>query len=667
MRCRPEIRFLCKIVAGMGIAMLIAELIFLGLLFIPYITSDLLSWVLPLVTVAFFGIVFLLPKMIACSRSAKGNASICDIAFWYFAVALLIAFFAPERYPYFEWTLTFPWRRFILIEGVLGGAIALSGMSAYRRVLLPVACGLCLAINVVLCVWFFSPGSWSGLKPDSSWGRHPFSTDRETIDVPKEIPPLYVAKFYYGSGEDRRRAYYRDSVSIITPSVDARAFGLSDGRFDDFARRCHWGFDASAYPLNGVLYLPSDTTVKAPLVLVAHGNRYMQKPSEAGFEYLGYELARRGYAVALIDENFINRNLFGDFHGKEIPLRAWLILKHLEEIGSWASDEKNNIGRRIDTQRIALLGHSRGGEAVAMAVDMNGGKFPIKGIVQLAPTANKKRHGKDYAVDNVDYLLIVGGRDSDIFTLEGKSVYNRVKFTDEKEHFKSLQYLYSASHSGFNSAWDTDWMVPYSFLLEQRDLMAPQTQRDATVLYVSHFLNASLNGDSISTEALADNRWLHPLLPADYRLSSFRDSRFIEIGSTDSIAIEWPGDTTYSIDLSSLPATAIPPKSCLTFDVTTLSPGNCDFTIALVSADGTEKAVALSDFYVLPPRLDVKFNKIDKIHIARPTTSYPMIGQTVNIPFPDNFDHKPIAIKFRFDHTPSGKILITGVGVNERR
>ncbi len=662
MKCRPEIRFICKPVAAMGIAMLVAELIFLGLLFIPYITSDLLSWALPLVTVAFFGIVFL------CRRRANGNASICATAFWYFAVALLIACFAPEHYPYFEWTLTFPWRRFILIEGVLGGTIALSGMSAYRRVLLPATWGLCLTINVFLCLWFFSPGSWSGLKPDSSWGRQPFSTDLENIEVPKEIPPLYgVEKFYYGSGEDRRRACYRDSVLIIVPSVDASAFGLSDNWLDDFARKRYWGFDASAYPLNGVLYLPADTTVKAPLVLVAHGNRYMQKSSEAGFEYLGNELARRGYAVALIDENFINRSQFGDFHAKEIHLRARLILKHLAEISTWASDAKNNIGKRIDMQRIALLGHSRGGEAVAMAADMNGDGFHIKGIVQLAPTAEKKRHGKDYAVDNVDYLLIVGGRDTDIFTLEGKSVYDRVKFTDGKKHFKSLQYLYSATHSGFNSAWGTDWMVPYSFLLEQKGLMPSQAQRDATVLYVSHFLNASLNGDSISTKALADNRWLHTLLPPDYRLSSFRDSRFIEIGNTDSIAIEWPGDTAYSIDLSSRPATAIPPKSCLTFDVTTLSLGNCDFTIAFVSADGTEKAVALSDFYVLPPRLDVKFNKIDKIHIARPTTSYPMIGQTVNIPFPDNFDSKPIAIKFRFDRTPSGKILISGVGVSEKR
>ena len=685
------------LLAGGAVAMLVAELCFFALLFVPFITLDPLSWLLPLLTVAFFCMIFLLPRMLVrghrrklqnyhsysyrnhysyAYRRTKDNLSCYVTAVWYFIVALLIAYFAPERYPYFEWTLTLPLRGVILLEGFLGGLIALSGLFAAWRFLVPLSCILCSVVNVAVCVWLFSPGSWSGLRPDGAWGVSPSGAERTEV---KEIPSPYgVERLYYGSGNDSRRVCYRDSVAVITPTVDARTFDLSAGQIDDIARKLYWDFDASQYPLNGVLFLPTDTIVKAPLVMIVHGNHYMQEYSEIGYEYLGDYLARRGYAVALIDENFINRNWSGDFDGREKTLRAWLVLKHLEEISSWT----NGIGRRIDTDRIALIGHSRGGEAVALASVMNGNadfsndsvgtiaikkRFPIKSVIQLAPTADYKYNGKGYTVENVDYLLILAGRDTDVFTLEGQTVYDNVKFTDGVPHFKSLQYLYSVTHSGFNSAWTADRMIPYRLLLEQKDLMSPKAQQYITSLYVSHFLNASFEGDLLSRKAIADNRLLNSMLPLDYRQSSFRDSRFVGIGGAgvDSLTVEWPErDSVYRIDCPALSDTTIRAKGCLSFDVTNLSPGKCDFTIAFIAADGSEKTVALSDFYALPPRLDLKLNKIEKVRIVWPKLPYHLVGQTVCVPIPENLNGPPVAVEFRFDLTPSGKAMIRDVGIS---
>src|SRR3954469_21109720 len=52
-----------------------------------------------------------------------------------------------------------------------------------------------------------------------------------------------VKTLYYGSGSDKRRRYYRDSVAIKTKSVDASPFvSMTPEQAGD--RKDYWGFDA---------------------------------------------------------------------------------------------------------------------------------------------------------------------------------------------------------------------------------------------------------------------------------------------------------------------------------------------------------------------------------------------------------------------------------------
>src|SRR4051812_37507466 len=87
---------------------------------------------------------------------------------------------------------------------------------------------------------------------------------------PGEPGPMKVQTLFYGSGKDKRRAEYRDSVRIKTKSVDGSAFVKMEPA-EERTRRSHWGFDAKSYPLNGRVWYPEGPG-PFPLVLVVHGN-----------------------------------------------------------------------------------------------------------------------------------------------------------------------------------------------------------------------------------------------------------------------------------------------------------------------------------------------------------------------------------------------------------
>lgn len=52
---------------------------------------------------------------------------------------------------------------------------------------------------------------------------------------------------------------------------------------------------------------------------------------------------------------------------EEMPLRGWLLLQHLAQWQQWNDLSGNPFSNKVDMERIALIGHSRGGEAVVWA------------------------------------------------------------------------------------------------------------------------------------------------------------------------------------------------------------------------------------------------------------------------------------------------------------
>jgi dienelactone hydrolase len=357
----------------------------------------------------------------------------------------------------------------------------------------------------------------------------------QLIDAPdpSQPGPLAVRHLYYGSGTDRRRAVYRDSVAIRTSPVDASK--LVDLKDDAKSRNRWWGFTPKEFPRNARVWYP-DGPGPYPLVLVVHGNHNMRDFSDPGYEYLGTLLASRGYIVASVDENFLNGNIRG-----ENDARAWMLLKHLEAWRDFNRTAGNPFYGKVDFDHIALMGHSRGGEAVGEAAEFNqldrypddanvrfDFHFPIRAVVAIAPVdAQYRPADQSNPLENVDYLVFHGSHDGDVSSFTGLRQWNRVRFTDGQEHFKAAVYVYRANHGQWNTVWGAHDNGPRSArYLDLRGLLPPEEQRQFARMYVSAFLDAALKGERRYLPLFRDHRVAGAWLPKTMYVTRFQESTF---------------------------------------------------------------------------------------------------------------------------------------------
>lgn len=187
----------------------------------------------------------------------------------------------------------------------------------------------------------------------------------------------------------------------------------------------------------------------------------MTTPSERGYAYLAELLASRGYMVASVDENFLNRswNWAGEL-GAENAARGWLLLEHLKLWREWSQTPGHLFDQRVSMSNIALVGHSRDGEAVLLAAAYNqmaNGPdrpaipfdygFGIQSVIQIAPVDGQIRPaGEPVPVDNVNDFLLHGLYDSDISNLAAAGAYERARFTDGSDRFKAALFIHRANH-----------------------------------------------------------------------------------------------------------------------------------------------------------------------------------------------------------------------------
>jgi dienelactone hydrolase len=355
-----------------------------------------------------------------------------------------------------------------------------------------------------------------------------------TIEAPDPAArgTLPVRTLYYGSGTDRNRAEYRDSVTIRTDSVDASK--LVDLGTNAKSRNGYWGFSPKGMPLNARVWYPEGNG-PFPLVLIVHGNHDMKDFSDPGYGYLGELLASRGYIFASVDMNFINGGISG-----ENDARGWFLLKHVEAFRRFNETEGNPFRGKVDLQRIALIGHSRGGEAVGHAAAFNRMKhypddatfafdfnYNIRGVIAIAPVdAQYRPSDRLVPVQNVDYLVFHGSHDGDVSSFTGLRQYQRVAFT-EPGHFKSAVYVYRANHGQWNTVWgNRDNGERSARILDLRGLMPPEDQRKFAEVYISSFLETSLRGDQRYLPLFRDHRVAGNWLPKTMYVTRYQDSSF---------------------------------------------------------------------------------------------------------------------------------------------
>ncbi|GAB4495588.1 MAG: hypothetical protein Fur0016_17300 [Anaerolineales bacterium] len=362
------------------------------------------------------------------------------------------------------------------------------------------------------------------------------------------LPGKYpVRALNYGSGSDHRPEYGAQAALLTSP-VDGSQ--LLEGW--SAIRRAWWGFGAESMPLNARVWLPEGEGA-FPLILIVHGNHPMEDFSENGYDYLAELLASRGFIVASIDENFLNLSLAADF-GMFAPLedendaRAWLILEHLRLWREWSLTPGNPFYGRVNLDGIGLIGHSRGGEAVAIAAAFNrlpchpenaairfDYHFNIRAIAALAPVDGQFLPGeRPLPLSDVNYLVLHGARDMDVVSFGGLRQYNRLQFLDGKPWFKASLYIYGANHGQFNRAWGRrDMLGPARQLFNLGALLPAAQQEQAAKVFISAFMEAALHDQSGYRALFRDPRSAHAWLPETIYLSQYQDSSNTRIAAFD--------------------------------------------------------------------------------------------------------------------------------------
>ncbi len=430
-----------------------------------------------------------------------------------------------------------------LVEGILGATIATFLFGHFReaalskKIITITLCAAAIAANIGLYMFISSDGEMGEiLRLQETASPAPVS-----LPAPNPASPgTYTVKFLtYGSGSDTRRPEYAKSVAIKTTTVDASPFFKDFKGWKAKLRKKYWGFGMDKLPLNARVWYP-DGPGPFPLALIVHGNHNMVEFSDPGYQYLGELLASRGFILASVDENFLNSGLFHD-PPKQQAARGWMLLEHLKQWRTWNSTPGNPFYHKVDLENVALMGHSRGGEAAATAAFFNqlsfypddatirfNYRFPIKSIVAIAPADGQYKPADQWRViQNVNYFTIQGANDADVSSFLGSRQFDHVRYTAPGPWFKAELYIYRANHGQFNTVWGrTDAGEPLSWFLNLKPLLSGDDQRKIGKTYISAFLEATLHNRREYLPMFRDYRRIRSWLPDTLYMSRYLDASY---------------------------------------------------------------------------------------------------------------------------------------------
>ncbi len=361
--------------------------------------------------------------------------------------------------------------------------------------------------------------------------------------LPGDHPVLELS---YGSGQDRHRPEYGSGQTLQARSVDGSKLIDNWDGLTGWLRSSYWGFDVTELPLQARVWYPAGDG-PFPLVLIVHGNHGMEDYSDPGYAYLGEFFASRGTIFASVDENFINSSVadrvdfLADRPGlrEENDARGWLLLEHLRQWRDWNAEAGHLFQGKVDMDKIALIGHSRGGEAVGIAAAFNGlDRYPddatlefdygfnLRGVIAIAPVYGQYQpRERPTPVRDVNYFTIHGDMDGDVQSFEGLAQYSRVGFSEQSFRFRSSLYVQGANHGQFNTGWgNLDVGRFRGWALDLSRIMEGEAQRDVARVYFSAFLEVVFNERREYLPIFQDARHAAGWLPARYYINQYHDS-----------------------------------------------------------------------------------------------------------------------------------------------
>jgi dienelactone hydrolase len=164
--------------------------------------------------------------------------------------------------------------------------------------------------------------------------------------------------------------------------------------------------------------------------------------NDRGYLYLMEHLASHGMAVASVLAHEVNQRN----GGSEVGMRARgeLVLATLDALAA------GGHAPRLDLARVGLMGHSRGGEGVVTAAEVNTERarpYPLAGVIALAPTDFGGRN-----VTAIPFLSLAPYCDGDVYSLHGLRQFDQSRHTDAAAAKVQLLVM-GANHNNYNTMW----------------------------------------------------------------------------------------------------------------------------------------------------------------------------------------------------------------------
>jgi len=476
---------------------------------------------------------------------------------WAFACFLFVVyyFFIPQQTAIgIAFISTWALLSFSLAGGALGFLIGVYGIPRKNEVsttsfnLFTAIISLLIGLIGIALLIYLLFDNHNEFHPQSLPMENQKKVDEIALPNPSLPGAFAVGAFTYGTGNDLKRPEYNQNAYLKSRSVDGSEFVDGWTGIEGWLRTRHWGFDATQLPLNGRISYPIGDG-PFPLVMIVHGNHEMSAPSEQGYEYLASLWASHGFIAVSIDENFLNGSWIDLFDSlEEVPARGWLLLEHLTLWRDWNRQKDHFFYNKVDMDRIALIGHSRGGEAIAVAAALNKlSHYPGNGNIEfdynfnilalgaIAPVdAQFMPGGRRIALNNIDYFVIHGSHDGDVRSIEGAAQYHRIHFTDKEFHFKAALYVVGANHGQFNTMWGIrDAPLPAISLYDTEKIIPAEQQQQVAKVYLTAFLEASLHNMKgylpLFRNYCTGLKWL----PSTLYINEFDDSTFQNIEVVD--------------------------------------------------------------------------------------------------------------------------------------
>lgn len=264
--------------------------------------------------------------------------------------------------------------------------------------------------------------------------------------------------------------------------------------------------------LNGALAAPTEGEGPFPVVVILHGTHVgcpvgageadvwpcapeEEQPNYSGFEYLVRSLAAHGY-VALAPN--INAEYTVGFGEPTFGQRAKQLLDlHLRGLVEAAAGKSTAFGvdlaGRVDLGRLALFGHSRGGELAWYLVNRldwpatDSSYGPVAGVLQIAAASSVADPWQPSAVP---FATVLASCDGDIMTQDGQFFYEGARLSADQSAWAASVWLERANHNNFNAFLKPDYQP-----VDRPDcatVLEPEAQRGWLVAYAADFLAAVL-------------------------------------------------------------------------------------------------------------------------------------------------------------------------------